>query len=186
MKLDKETVHTLYKKLLTFYPRAFRQRFGEAMEQTFDDLYNERSRPKGQGWLGFVLWMFVETAMGIVSERAVVIKEMTTMKNFFTSLSLSAIISFLIVLPFIILELTTSSNAPRTNLSLFGYVFLWILPMTFILILMPIVRTIRAGNNVMIHPVFLLLRSVFLVVLAWTWGEFIVDQMPCFLGASGC
>jgi hypothetical protein len=42
MAYDQNTVHTLYKKLLTFYPRGFRERLGESMEQMFNDLYQER------------------------------------------------------------------------------------------------------------------------------------------------
>jgi len=42
MVYDQNTVHTLYKKLLNFYPQAFKERFGESMQQTFNDLYNQR------------------------------------------------------------------------------------------------------------------------------------------------
>ena len=39
------------------------------MEQTFNDLYNERKQQAERGLFGFVLWMFVETAIGIVQEH---------------------------------------------------------------------------------------------------------------------
>ena len=32
MAYDQETVRTLYKKLLSLYPRAFREQMGESME----------------------------------------------------------------------------------------------------------------------------------------------------------
>ena len=32
-------VRNLYKRLLTLYPQGFRERFGECMQQTFNDLY---------------------------------------------------------------------------------------------------------------------------------------------------
>ncbi len=57
-----------YRKLLRFYSRPYRERFGESMEQTFNDLCRERSRA-GQGLGGYVLWMFVETSAGIVREN---------------------------------------------------------------------------------------------------------------------
>jgi hypothetical protein len=44
MRADPKTVRALYKKLLGLYPRAFRERLGESMEQTFNDLCNERKQ----------------------------------------------------------------------------------------------------------------------------------------------
>ena len=57
-----------YRKLLRFYSRPYRERFGESMEQTFNDLCRERARA-GKGLVGFVLWMFVETSAGIIREN---------------------------------------------------------------------------------------------------------------------
>jgi hypothetical protein len=59
MAYDKNIVHTLYKRLITFYPRMFREQLGDSMEQTFNDLYNEKQLTK-QALLGFVLWTFSE------------------------------------------------------------------------------------------------------------------------------
>jgi hypothetical protein len=57
-----------YRKLLRFYSRPYRERFGESMKQTFNDLCHERARA-GEGLRGFVLWMFVETSAGIFREH---------------------------------------------------------------------------------------------------------------------
>lgn len=57
-----------YRRLLRFYSKSYRERFGEGMEQTFNDLCRERAAA-GAGLGGFVLWMFVETAAGIVREN---------------------------------------------------------------------------------------------------------------------
>ena len=57
-----------YRKLLRFYSRPYRERFGETMEQTFSDLCRERASA-GKGLVGFVLWMFVETSAGIIREN---------------------------------------------------------------------------------------------------------------------
>ena len=51
--MHEETVRTLYKKLLTLYPRWFHEQLGESMEQTFNDLCNEKRQTK-QGLFGFV------------------------------------------------------------------------------------------------------------------------------------
>ena len=40
MKANPLAVRTLYKKLITLYPRPFRDELGESMEQTFNDIYN--------------------------------------------------------------------------------------------------------------------------------------------------
>ena len=57
-----------YTKLLRLYPKAHRERFGEGMEQTFNDLCRERVEAEG-GLFSFVLWMFVETGAGIMREN---------------------------------------------------------------------------------------------------------------------
>jgi hypothetical protein len=57
-----------YRTLLHCYPRPYRERFAEGMDQTFHDLCRERVNA-GQGLLGFVLWLFVETAAGILEEN---------------------------------------------------------------------------------------------------------------------
>jgi len=61
-----------YRKLLRLYPRPFRERFREGMEQTFNDLCRERARA-GDGLFGFVLWLFAETAAAIARENATMI-----------------------------------------------------------------------------------------------------------------
>jgi hypothetical protein len=79
MAYIQRTIHTLYKKLIRLYPRGFRERLEESMLQTFNDLYKERQAE--DGWFGFVLWMFVETAVGIVREHVLLITEGDRMKN---------------------------------------------------------------------------------------------------------
>jgi len=57
-----------YANLLQLYPRAFRDRFGEGMAQTFHDLCREHG-DAGRGLFGFALWTFCETLVGIVREN---------------------------------------------------------------------------------------------------------------------
>ena len=97
-----------------------------------------------------------------------------------------AIIGFFLVLPFLILELVTSSNLPRSNASIVLFVFMWLLSTAFIAILMLIVRNVQAGNKLLANPVSLLLSVILFGVFAWQRVEFVIDQMPCFLGATGC
>jgi len=99
MAYDQNTVHTLYKKLLNFYPRAFRERLGESMEQTFNDLYKERKHQTSRGLSGFVLWIFIETAIGIVREHLLLLIEGDVMKTILANPRLAAITSFILSLP---------------------------------------------------------------------------------------
>jgi len=61
-----------YARLLRLYPKPYRERFGEAMEQTFNDLCRERVKG-GKGLFGFALWTFLETSAGILRETITVI-----------------------------------------------------------------------------------------------------------------
>lgn len=109
------------------------------------------------------------------------------MNNITTDLRPAAVVSFALVLPLMILEALnntlTRQNVPGLAL-LFG--LMWLLPAVFVIVLMPIVRNVRAGQGVMANPVGLSLRVAFLALIAmvWTWG--LVDQLPCFLGVPNC
>jgi hypothetical protein len=61
-----------YARLLRLYPRPYRERFGEGMQQTFHDLCRERAQ-EGRGLFGLALWVFVETSAGIIRENAAII-----------------------------------------------------------------------------------------------------------------
>lgn len=83
-----------YAKLLRFYPRPFRERFGSGMEQTFNDLVRERQAAGGE-LLGFVLRVFVETFMGVIRENMTVMittfmKHGAVIISLFTALAIIA------------------------------------------------------------------------------------------------
>lgn len=123
---------------------------------------------------------------------AFIITEGNARKNILTNLRSAAIISFLLVLPFMILAIINRPSALslRNVLDLtvvFG--LLWLLPVVFIVILMSLVRNARAGNSSMANPAHLLLllsRVAFLALIAMFWGGFLIDQLPCFLGVPNC
>jgi hypothetical protein len=58
-----------YAKLLRLYPKPYRERFGEGMEQTFNDLCRERVKAE-KGLFSFALWTFFETSAAIIRENA--------------------------------------------------------------------------------------------------------------------
>jgi hypothetical protein len=57
-----------YAKLLRLYPKVYRERFGEGMKQTFNDLCRERVKAE-RGIFCFALWMFFETSTAIIREN---------------------------------------------------------------------------------------------------------------------
>jgi len=109
------------------------------------------------------------------------------MKSIIPNLKTAAIISFIIVLPFALLEFTfntvTKQNVPDLTL-LYGS--LWLLSMAFIVIIMPMAQNIRAGNSVIAKPINLLLRVAFSAFILMMWVGIIIDQLPCFLGVPNC
>ena len=184
MAYEQNTLRNLYNKLISLYPQTFRDDLGESMEQTFNDLCNEKRQTK-QGLFGFVLSAFTETIAGIIQEHILRLTQGDTMKNIFTAFGSPAIIGLLFVIPFMIMEAVNTQNFNAIfNIPLFG--IMWLLPTIFIVILLPIVGNVRAGNSLMARPIRLLLSGVFLVLIAWMWASLLIDQMPCFLGVPNC
>lgn len=177
-------VRHLYKKLLALYPHTFKEELGESMELTSHDLCIEKQQAN-YGVFGFVTWMFIETAMGITREYYLLLIQGDPMKNTLANLRLPAIISLILVIPFMIMELVNRQNL-NNDFPIPLFIIMWLLPMIFIVILMPIVRNVQMGNSLMAHPINLLIRVVFLILIAWMWISLLIDQMPCFLGVPNC
>lgn len=158
MTLEQHTIRALYKKLLALYPRAFREQFAESMEQTFNDRWNEWNERGERGWLGFVLGVFLETAIGIIQEHAFAVKGKNPMKRMLATVRFPALIGFLIILPFMLLEFTNTITNRRDafsekNVLDFTLVFgiLWFGVAAIILMLMPFVGR-RAGTAPAVQP----------------------------------
>lgn len=184
MVYEQNTARALYKKLLTFYPKGFREEFAESMEQTFNDLCNEKRQAK-QGFFGFVLSTFIETIAGITQEHALLLTQGDTMKNAFTNFRMPALIGLLFMIPFMVMEVVNTQNINAIfNIPLYG--IMWLLPTIFILILLSMVQTVLVGNSLMANPISLFMRVVFLLFIAWFWISLLIDQMPCFLGIPNC
>jgi len=109
------------------------------------------------------------------------------MTHIFTTIRSPAIISLILVLPFIVLELANrQAFRAREGFPITLFVVLWLLPVAFFLILTPTIRNMRAGNKSRVHLISLLLSAAALIFIAWLWGSIILDQMPCFLGVPYC
>ena len=199
MTYDRNAVHALYKKLLNLYPRGFRERLGESMQQTFNDLYNERKRQTERGLLGFVLWMFVETCAGVVREHVLLITQGDTMKNILTNPRSAATMSFILCLPlavpYVILmfdmeplirplkNLLTIDGQQINNLGrvvVFGGLLL--LPVALALNLQPVLRREGSERKRTIHAVNLIVGTAILLLITLTWGSLILEEIYCLRG----
>jgi hypothetical protein len=147
--IEQNTARTFYKKLLTLYPKTFKERLAESMEQTFNDLCAEK-RQTNQGFLRFALWTFVETAVGIVHEHVLLIQEMY-MKTFLTNILSSTLIGILLILPFMIMEIVNRRNF-NEGFPFVLFLVLWINLFAISSILLPIVRARRAGSQDLTNP----------------------------------
>ena len=154
------------------------------MEQTFDDLMHERRQTK-QELFGFILWTFAETTGGVFQEHISFLRQGDAMQSLFTNLRLPALVSFVLILPFMIMEVINRQNF-NEGFPIVLFVILWLLPVPFLLTATPIVQNLRAGNNLLTSPVKLLLSVTFLVLIAIVWTGALIDQMPCFLGVPNC
>ncbi len=107
------------------------------------------------------------------------------MRTTLTNIGSSAFIGLLLVLPFMVMELVNRWKYHEGfPVNLFG--MMWLSAAVFVLVLMPILRNVCAGNSIMANPVSFLLRVVFLAFIARMWMGILIDQMPCFLGVPNC
>ena len=108
-----------YARLLRLYPRTYRERMGESMAQTFNDLCRER-RDAGEGLFGFVLWTFADTFMGIIREDG---RSMTQTAKRYGQVLLSVIAAIAIIGTALLTRGTENENA------FFYVVMIWLLLM---------------------------------------------------------
>jgi hypothetical protein len=142
---EHEIVHKLYKKLLALYPQTFKEQLGESMEQTFQDLWNENQQSKKE-LFGFVLWTFIETAIGILREHLLLISPGDVMQTILKTSVSSALISFLLIVPFMIMEVVNRRNL-NEEFPVMLFFVMWLNLLAISLILLPIVRSRRTTND---------------------------------------
>ena len=144
MIYQQNMINALYKKLLTFYPGSFREQLGESMEQTFRDLWREKQQSKRE-LFGFVLWTFIETAIGIFREHLLLISVGDRMQTMLKTSGSSALISLLLILPFMIMEVVNRRTFSE-EFPIFLFFIMWLNLFAVSIILLPIVRGRRTGN----------------------------------------
>jgi hypothetical protein len=91
------------------------------MLQTFNDLCNERQQVEDRGF-GFFLWIFVETALGILREHVLLIMEGARMKNVLANPGSAALLSsILLAVAFIVAPLIYLTGNLRDAMGPFSY-----------------------------------------------------------------
>lgn len=81
MRSERSLHRRLYAAILRFYPKPYRERFGEGMEQTFNDLYTEHARA-GESVIGFTLHAYADTLFGIFKEQILFLSSTSMVKSF--------------------------------------------------------------------------------------------------------
>ena len=197
MLYDRNVVHTLYKKLLALYPRAFREELGESMEQTFNDLYRERQ--KDSGLPGFVFWIFFETGLGIIREHALVWAQGDSMKAIVSNPIAAAIVSLTLSLPLGLLFIIFNFDIkPMTTLVTSWLTFngsdvngpgrfvliggLLLLPVAFVLNLLPMLKKEGPQMKRKPHIANVIVGTIILMMILVSWGGLLVEQISCLQG----
>ena len=141
----------LYRRLLTLYPQTFRQELGESMEQTFRDLWNEKQQSKEE-LFSFVLWTFMETAIGIFREHLLLVSTGDLMQAILKPIGSPALLSLLLIFPFLIMEVVNRRNFDEGFPFMLFYL-LWFSLFAISLILLPIMQARRPANHDMANLV---------------------------------
>lgn len=141
----RRTVHAFYRKLLTLYPPEFREQLGESMEQTFQDLCNEKQQTEKE-LFSFVLYTFLETTVGIVRERLLLVSRGGMMRSMLKNIGSSAVFSLLLIFPLMIMEVVNRQNF-KEGFPFMLFFVLWLHLFAVSLILLPIVLGRRTDKH---------------------------------------
>jgi hypothetical protein len=136
----------LYQTLLRLYPRAFRERFGESMQQTFDDICRERHPQATLSHVRVVFWLCSETALGAIHERLRLMTEGVMMQGMLKTLGSSALLGLLCIVPLIIMEVVNRRSS--TEAFPFALFFiLWLNLFAISIVLLPIALGGRRASH---------------------------------------
>lgn len=160
-------IERAYKKLLTLYPRPFRERFGESMEQTFGDLCDEWAKSDAPTFRNLLV-IFADTARGVLREHMSGITKKTSIRSAIGNPWAAAMISLVLCIPFAVsvipmLEITMLAEPIRTvltfdgqQLSMFGRFFVFggvlLLPVALLLNLVPMFSLAGPERKISFSP----------------------------------
>jgi uncharacterized membrane protein YidH (DUF202 family) len=201
MVYDQNMVHILYRRLLSLYPGGFRNRLGESMEQTFNDIYKERQTERGL--FSFVLWMFCETGVGILREHILIIAQGDSMKTLISNPRSAAITSLILAMPLgltfvalmfnieplarVLNDLFTIEGRPgEMEINMLGRIVIFggllLLPVAFVLNLRPLFRKEGTEGKRKLYALNLIVGVAILLLITFTWGSLIMEEIYCLRG----
>src|SRR5690554_5203255 len=99
----------------------------------------------------------------------------------------AAAVSFLLVLPFTLLESffrPTAEQSITDSMLLFG--ILWLFAFAFVAVLLGLIAAVRSGSGVLRNPLAFSFAVLFLIAVGSLWTAVATDQLPCFLGIPNC
>ncbi|MEE9609926.1 MAG: hypothetical protein V3W19_01675, partial [Desulfatiglandales bacterium] len=96
------------------YSKPYYERFGEGMEQTFNDLLRERAEEE-RGLFACALWMFIETSAGIIRQN---IKFMIMQNKNIIRITLAT--AFILLLPLLAMQFTDEVVWDLTDFAVAG------------------------------------------------------------------
>ena len=155
-----------YATLLHLYPAPYRDQYGESMKQTFHDLLREKVQAQ-QNVLGYALWMYLETSVGIIHENKNFI--LMPLKNL---LRIIAVVAGLLLIPFLAMQFQIpvydpgSGVEPGVNWSLSDFIVMGTLLFITGVGLDVVIR--KAGK----YKVAAVIAII--VVFLWIWAELAV------------
>lgn len=97
----------------------------------------------------------------------------------------SAVLGFVFLIPFIVLE-TVNRWKFNEGFPFAVFTFTWLLQTAFILILVSLIKNVQPKKSLKGNPFIFVLRLVGLVLIAYIWGGWIIDQWPCLMGVPNC
>ena len=101
------------------------------------------------------------------------------------SYAITPFIGLVIVLPFFILEWVTTSGFIASGFPSTLFIFMWINSIALIAISLSVLEDIQK-ELISLKNIRFLFKVTIFGVLSWALIDIIIDQMPCFLGGSGC
>jgi hypothetical protein len=144
---------------------------------------SEPDTPHILGSLIFLTLIIFFPALAVIINVAAT--EGNPLKGIGSNFGIASLVGFLLVLPFLVLELTYGQKS-YSSFPIGLFVILWILPTLVVLIVAPMVQTVRRGESLLASPITLILRIAFIVLIGAFWMALVQDQMPCFLGVPNC
>jgi hypothetical protein len=99
---------------------------------------------------------------------------------------LASLLGFLSISPLIFLEVLTESDLPRSKFPIPLFVGMWIFASISTLLIISIIKTTRSNQLFKNKVINIILKLLIMIPFGLSLLNLVVDQWPCFLGASGC